>query len=133
MSSKLWTSLIPTKQKHYNGAIVKGYSDMKCILSLPDYFDFIILSKDDRVQKPNEHVSNAAIEEFMVQLMEDEQRVECFLMGEEAISFNEDTATYGFVKSTEFTLNTSWKALEHKAVDAFANAVSLWRVHVDDD
>lgn len=39
--------------------------------------------------------------------MEDEESVEQFFLGEEAINPNDDTATYGFVKSTSLRSNTS--------------------------
>ncbi|KAL7481029.1 LOW QUALITY PROTEIN: hypothetical protein ACHAW6_006705 [Cyclotella cf. meneghiniana] len=58
----------------------------------------------------------------MLQMMEDEESVEQFFLGKEAINSNDDTATYSFVKSTELTLNT---ALEDKAVDAFANVDAI--------
>lgn len=128
--STIRSSITPssTTGKLYIGAITDGNSDPKSVPSIGEYFDFVIRAEDVGVSKPDERVYKAAIAELMVTLIRDGYSVENFFLGEST----EDAFGYcsaAYIKP----FARSWKDVDEETVDAFAEAVGPWWVHVGDD
>jgi FMN phosphatase YigB (HAD superfamily) len=128
--SKIRSSIVPssTTGKLYIGAITDGNSDPKSVPSIGEYFDFVVKAEDVGVSKPDERVYKAAIAELLVSLVRDGYSVENFFLGEST----EDPLGYGSAAYIEPFAKT-WKDVDEETVDAFAEAVGPWWVHVGDD
>lgn len=127
--SKIQSSLIPAIEgKLYIGAITDGNSDPMSIPTIGEYFDFVIKAEDVGVSKPDGKVYKAAIAELMITLMRNGHSVEEFFFGKDG----DDLFGFGSVAYLKPSAK-SWKDVDEKTLEAFADAVGPWWVHVGDD
>jgi FMN phosphatase YigB (HAD superfamily) len=129
--SKLRSSIIPHSKlfdKLYIGAITDGNSDPMSVPSIGEFFDFVIRAEDVGVSKPDGKVYKAAVAELMVTLMRDGNSIENFFLGES----NDDMLGYGSAAYMKPSAS-SWNDIDQETVDAFAEAVGPWWVHIGDD
>ena len=128
--STIQSSIVPSPKfgKLYIGAITDGNSNPLSVPSIGEFFDFVVRAEDVGVSKPDGRVYKAAVAELMVTMMKNGHNVENVFLGES----NEDNLGYGSAAYMKPTA-TSWVDVGEETVDAFAEAVGPWWVHVGDD
>jgi FMN phosphatase YigB (HAD superfamily) len=119
-----------TNKSVYLCAITDGNSNPDRVPELTSIFDFVIRAEDVGVSKPDRRMFKAAVAALMFKLGQEGKSIEDFFLGEK-VENNIATGTY--VKLDSDATSLSWKDLEEDAVDAFADSVGPWWVHVGDD
>ncbi|KAL7549839.1 hypothetical protein ACHAWF_013095 [Thalassiosira exigua] len=118
------------------GAITDGNSNPDGVPALAGAFDFVIRAEDVGFSKPDARVYKAAVAAVMAKLEEDGGDVEAFFLGDEVDDDASDGAAPGggYLTTSHTSSGTPrWEDVDPEAVDAFAEAVGPWWVHVGDD
>jgi FMN phosphatase YigB (HAD superfamily) len=126
----LKSQLSSTNKSVYLCAITDGNSYPERVPELTSIFDFVIRAEDVGVSKPDGRMFKAAVAALMFKLGQDGKSIEEFFLGEK-VENNIASSTYVKLDS-DFT-SLSWKDIEEDAVEAFADSVGPWWVHVGDD
>lgn len=120
-----------TNKSVYLCAITDGNSYPERVSELTSIFDFVIRAEDVGVSKPDRLMFKAAVAALMLKLGQDGKSIEEFFLGEKVDDEIAMRSTY--VKLDSDSTSLSWKDIEDDAVEAFADSVGPWWVHVGDD
>ena len=119
-----------TNKSVYLCAITDGNSYPERVSELTSIFDFVIRAEDVGVSKPDRRMFKAAVAALMFKLGQDGKSIEEFFLGEKV---DDEIATSTYVKLDSDSTSLTWKDIEEDAVEAFADSVGPWWVHVGDD
>ena len=119
-----------TNKSVYLCAITDGNSYPERVSELTSIFDFVIRAEDVGVSKPDRRMFKAAVAALMFKLGQDGKSIEEFFLGEKV---DDEIVTSTYVKLDSDSTSLTWKDIEDDAVEAFADSVGPWWVHVGDD
>jgi len=126
----LRSDLSSSTKSVYLCAITDGNSNPDRVPELTSIFDFVIRAEDVGVSKPDRRMFKAAVAALMLKLGQEEKSIEEFFLGEKV---DDEIATSTYVKVDSDSTSLTWKDIEEDAVEAFADSVGPWWVHVGDD
>ena len=126
----LRSDLSSSTKSVYLCAITDGNSYPDRVPELTSIFDFVIRAEDVGVSKPDRRMFKAAVAALMLKLGQEEKSIEEFFLGEKV---DDEIATSTYVKVDSDSTSLTWKDIEEDAVEAFADSVGPWWVHVGDD
>lgn len=119
-----------TNKSVYLCAITDGNSYPERVSELTSIFDFVIRAEDVGVSKPDRRMFKAAVAALIFKLGQDGKSIEEFFLGEKV---DDEIATSTYLKLDSDSTSLTWKDIEDDAVEAFADSVGPWWVHVGDD
>lgn len=120
-----------TNKSVYLCAITDGNSYPERVSELTSIFDFVIRAEDVGVSKPDRRMFKAAVAALMLKLLGQGTGIEEFFLGQKVDDEIATRSTY--LKLDSDSTSLSWKDIEDDAVEAFADSVGPWWVHVGDD